>query len=124
MAIVDDDRAALAQRIEQRFDTMVAAGFVAEVERLRARADLTAELPALRAVGYRQIWRYLAGDIAWDEARRTAIVATRQLAKRQMTWLRSERNLATVAWSDSRRMESALAWMHAELERSTSSCGA
>ena len=91
VALVPEDRAALAGRIERRFDAMVDAGFVAEVENLRARGDLTEELPALRAVGYRQIWGYLDGAYDWREARLRAIVATRQLAKRQLTWLRGDR---------------------------------
>ena len=86
-----EDRAALAQRIERRFDAMVDAGFVAEVQNLWARGDLTKELPALRAVGYRQIWGHLEGAYDWQEARRRALVATRQLAKRQLTWLRGDR---------------------------------
>jgi tRNA dimethylallyltransferase len=73
-----------------RFDAMLAAGFLDEVERLRARGDLDADLPALRAVGYRQAWDHLVGSVCEGEFRRRAIDATRQLAKRQTTWLRSE----------------------------------
>jgi len=91
VALVPEDRAALARRIERRFDAMVDLGFVAEVQNLRARGDLTKELPALRAVGYRQIWGHLEGAYDWQEARRRALVATRQLAKRQLTWLRGDR---------------------------------
>ena len=87
----------LGARIERRFDAMVAHGFVAEVERLRARGDLRADLPSMRAVGYRQIWSYLDGDYGWDEARAKAIVATRQYAKRQLTWLRGDPELRSVA---------------------------
>jgi tRNA dimethylallyltransferase len=90
VAVVPDDRAALAERIERRFDAMVAAGFVDEVRRLRACGDLAPDLPALRAVGYRQSWAHLDGACDWPEARRRAIVATRRLAKRQLTWLRSD----------------------------------
>jgi len=90
IALVPEDRAVLAQRIERRFDAMVAAGFVREVENLRARGDLTPQLPALRAVGYRQVWGHLDGAYDWPEARRRALVATRQLAKRQLTWLRAD----------------------------------
>lgn len=89
-ALVPGERAALAARIERRFDAMVEAGFVAEVQKLKTRGDLTAEMPALRAVGYRQIWMYLEQRYAWPEARRRAVTATRQLAKRQLTWLRSD----------------------------------
>jgi tRNA dimethylallyltransferase len=90
IALVPESRASLAERIEQRFDAMVAQGFVAEVERLRARGDLRADMPSMRAVGYRQLWAYLDGRYGWDEARAKAIVATRQYAKRQLTWLRGD----------------------------------
>ncbi|MBS0499509.1 MAG: tRNA (adenosine(37)-N6)-dimethylallyltransferase MiaA [Burkholderiaceae bacterium] len=83
------DRAALQQRIAQRFDAMLAAGLLEEVEALRARSNLTPDLPALRCVGYRQAWQAL--DEGWPIAtlRERGIIATRQLAKRQLTWLRS-----------------------------------
>jgi tRNA dimethylallyltransferase len=90
VALVPPERAELAERIERRFDRMVRAGFVAEVQALRARGDLDADLPSMRAVGYRQIWAHLEGRCDWPEARRRAIFATRQLAKRQLTWLRSD----------------------------------
>ena len=91
VALVPADRAELRARIARRFDAMVEAGFVAEVQALKARGDLHADLPSMRAVGYRQIWAYLAGACDWEEARRRALVATGQLAKRQLTWLRSDR---------------------------------
>jgi tRNA dimethylallyltransferase len=69
---------------------MLDAGLVDEVRRLREREDLTAELPALRAVGYRQVWSFLDGQMGYEEMINQAIVATRRYAKRQMTWLRSE----------------------------------
>jgi tRNA dimethylallyltransferase len=78
-------------RIALRFDAMVESGFVAEVQALKARGDLHPDLPSMRAVGYRQIWTFLDGACDWTEARRRAIVATGQLAKRQLTWLRSDR---------------------------------
>ena len=86
------DRAWLHQRIAQRFDAMLEQGFVDEVRRLRARGDLHTELPSMRCVGYRQMWQALdqnpaAPDIA--NARELGIIATRQLAKRQITWLRA-----------------------------------
>jgi tRNA dimethylallyltransferase len=93
LALLPADRIDLGRKIADRFDRMVEAGLVAEVEQLMARADLSVDTPSMRAVGYRQIWGYLAGQYDWDEARRKSIVATRQLAKRQMTWLRSERPL-------------------------------
>lgn len=82
-------RAELWRRIEARFDAMLAAGFLDEVRRLRSRGDLGPDLPALRAVGYRQAWRYLDGVTDASTFRAEALAATRQLAKRQTTWLRS-----------------------------------
>jgi tRNA dimethylallyltransferase len=89
-AIMPDDRAALAARIRRRFTAMVEAGFIQEVQTLKARPDLTAETPSMRSVGYRQIWAYLDGAIDRAEAERRALSATRQLAKRQLTWLRAD----------------------------------
>lgn len=90
IALAPVDRTRLRERIATRFDAMLAAGFLDEVKRLRARGDLSADLPALRAVGYRQAWEYLDGDGSEGEFRQRAIHATRQLAKRQTTWLRGE----------------------------------
>jgi tRNA dimethylallyltransferase len=90
VALVPESRADLGARIERRFDSMVARGFVAEVEGLRARGDLTADMPSMRAVGYRQIFAHLEGELGWEEARAKAIFATRQYAKRQLTWLRGD----------------------------------
>ncbi|MBX3707220.1 MAG: tRNA (adenosine(37)-N6)-dimethylallyltransferase MiaA [Pseudomonadales bacterium] len=89
VALVPDDRAALHARIAARFDAMLAAGFLDEVIALRARGDLHGGLPSMRAVGYRQAWRYLEGQTSSSEFREQGIVATRQLARRQLTWLRS-----------------------------------
>lgn len=82
------DRAWLHERIGQRFDAMLAAGFLDEVRRLRARGDLHAGLPSMRSVGYRQAWEALEGTAPADSVRERGIAATRQLAKRQLTWLR------------------------------------
>ena len=95
IALVPESRAQLAERIERRFDAMVAAGFLSEVERLRARGDLDADMPAIRSVGYRQLWAHLDGRCTWQEARAKAIVATRQYAKRQLTWLRGDTRIET-----------------------------
>ena len=95
IALVPESRAQLAERIERRFDAMVAAGFLGEVERLRARGDLSSDMPAIRAVGYRQLWAHLDGRCTWQEARAKAIVATRQYAKRQLTWLRGDARIET-----------------------------
>ena len=88
-ALVPADRAVLHARIAQRFDAMLAAGLVAEVESLRARHALNAALPSMRCVGYRQVWEYLEGAYDRKALREKGIIATRQLAKRQLTWLRS-----------------------------------
>ena len=92
-ALEPSDRAVLHKRIALRFDQMLGkrddSGIVAEVARLRARGDLNPNLPSMRCVGYRQSWDYLDGRIDRATLRETGIVATRQLAKRQLTWLRS-----------------------------------
>jgi tRNA dimethylallyltransferase len=98
LAVAPRERAALHSRIEARFRAMLAAGLVEEVRRLRVTTDLTAEHPSMRAVGYRQIWQHLAGQCDLNDAVDRAIVATRQLAKRQFTWLRGR---AGVKWVDS-----------------------
>lgn len=84
------DRAALHARLAERFAAMMAAGFLGEVQGLRNRGDLTARHPAIRAVGYRQLWAHLEGEYPLAEAERRAVAATRQLAKRQLTWMRAE----------------------------------
>jgi len=86
------DRQRLRERIAQRFDQMLAQGFVEEVARLRARPDLHRGLPSMRSVGYRQIWGYLDGEYDYERMRELGITATRQFAKRQVTWLRRERH--------------------------------
>lgn len=92
-ALEPSDRAVLHARIAARFDAMLGTrddeGLVAEVARLRARGDLNLSLPSMRCVGYRQTWEYLDGTIPRDELRETGIAATRQLCKRQLTWLRA-----------------------------------
>ncbi len=89
LAVAPLERRVLHERIAQRFDAMLVAGFVDEVAALRRRGDLHPDLPSMRAVGYRQVWEYLAGNSTYDEMREKGIAATRQLAKRQLTWLRS-----------------------------------
>jgi tRNA dimethylallyltransferase len=95
-ALVPVDRVALRRRLEQRFDAMLVAGFLAEVATLHRRPDLHAGLPAIRSVGYRQLWEHCAGQCSLDEARGRAITATAQLAKRQMTWLRGDGSFETL----------------------------
>jgi len=90
IALMPPDRVELRKRITLRLDNMLQNGFIEEVEGLYQRGDLNAEMPSIRAVGYRQVWAYLAGDYGFNEMREKAIIATAQLAKRQMTWLRKE----------------------------------
>jgi tRNA dimethylallyltransferase len=93
VALIPADRARLHEALARRFEQMMAAGFLDEVRRLRGRGDLTDAHPAIRAVGYRQLWSHLAGAYPLETAVSRAIAATRQLAKRQMTWLRSMSNI-------------------------------
>ncbi len=90
--ISPQQRETLHARIAQRFYLMLEQGFIEEVRDLQQRGDLTVDLPSMRAVGYRQVWQYLAGEFTEAEMPLKAIYATRQLAKRQLTWLRSETN--------------------------------
>ncbi|SNY52766.1 tRNA dimethylallyltransferase [Arsukibacterium tuosuense] len=87
-AIAPTDRALLHQRIADRFQQMLANGFEQEVIRLKSQPQLHADLPAMRCVGYRQVWQYLDGEFSYNEMIDKGIAATRQLAKRQLTWLR------------------------------------
>jgi len=90
LVVCPESRQVLHQRIEKRFHKMLELGFLEEVKALRARGDLDPSVPAMRCVGYRQAWRYLDGEIDISEMTVRAIEATRQLAKRQLTWLRQE----------------------------------
>ncbi|WP_396588501.1 tRNA (adenosine(37)-N6)-dimethylallyltransferase MiaA [Bermanella sp. R86510] len=93
LAVCPLDRKVLHMRIEQRFEQMLEQGFIEEVRTLYERGDLHTDLPSIRAVGYRQAWSYLAGELNQEEMIYKGIVATRQLAKRQLTWLRSWDNI-------------------------------
>lgn len=90
VGLIPRDRQTLAERINRRFQAMLERGFVGEVERLLALPEMQGDRPALRAVGYRQLARFLRGDCTRTEAEQQALTATRQLAKRQLTWLRRE----------------------------------
>ncbi|WXF87898.1 tRNA (adenosine(37)-N6)-dimethylallyltransferase MiaA [Pseudomonas syringae pv. atrofaciens] len=98
LAIAPADRKVLHQRIALRFEQMLDQGFLDEVLALRSRGDLHSGLPSIRAVGYRQVWDHLDGKLTRDEMQERGIIATRQLAKRQFTWLRSWKDLH---WLDS-----------------------
>jgi len=89
LALVPSDRGALHRRIEERFDAMLERGLIEELRGLRKRYALRPELPSMRCVGYRQAWQFLEGEFDRDELRNRGIFATRQLAKRQLTWLRA-----------------------------------
>lgn len=104
-AIAPADRKILHQRIEMRFQMMLNAGFEDEVRALYQRGDLHPDLPSIRCVGYRQMWSYLAGEISYDDMVYRGICATRQLAKRQLTWLRGWEG---VHWLDSELPEQSL----------------
>jgi tRNA dimethylallyltransferase len=97
IVLAPPEREVLHRRIEARLDAMLEQGFLDEVQRLRRRGDLDARFPALRAVGYRQAWMYLEGELSADEWVDRALVATRQYARRQLTWLRAE---AGAHWVD------------------------
>ncbi len=104
-AIAPASRELLHQRIEQRFHQMLASDFEAEVRALFARGDLHTDMPSIRCVGYRQMWSYIEGEISHDEMVYRGICATRQLAKRQITWLRGWDG---VHWLDSEKPQQAL----------------
>jgi tRNA dimethylallyltransferase len=93
LALVPSDRGALHRRIEERFDAMLKVGLVEELSALRERYALRPGLPSMRCVGYRQAWQFLEGEIDRGELRNRGIFATRQLAKRQLTWLRGTRGI-------------------------------
>ena len=109
------NRSWLHDRIAQRFDAMLAAGFMNEVKALRARGDLHADLPAMRCVGYRQAWEALEGISPMAELRDKGIFATRQLAKRQLTWLRSMPQRCVVACDDRTAVEQVLSTVKAHI---------
>ena len=115
-AIAPQDRSILHERIALRFQKMMDLGFEEEVKRLFLREDLHIDLPSIRCVGYRQIWEYLQGDISLDEAIYKGICATRQLAKRQITWLRGWKD--EITWLDSLNPEQAKLTMIDKIEKS------
>lgn len=98
IAIAPQDRAVLHERIALRMQNMLSAGFIDEVRKLHNRGDLTISLPSIRSVGYQQVWKYLDGEFTYLEMQEKAIIATRQFAKRQLTWLR---HWPDVNWFDS-----------------------
>ena len=109
IALLPGDRAQLAERIAGRFAHMLERGLVAEVEKLFQRRDLHREMPSLRTVGYRQVWEYLTGGVKYSEMCEKVVFATRQLAKRQLTWLRAYPGVNSVGMSDKVPIEECLA---------------
>lgn len=108
IAISPSERAQLHARIAERFRQMLALGFVDEVRALYQRGDLNTQMPSIRAVGYRQVWDYLDGLCSYDDMVERGIIATRQLAKRQITWLRSWPDLHWLETNDPHLLENAL----------------
>jgi tRNA dimethylallyltransferase len=96
LALLPEPRSDLHAKIEARLDQMLESGFINEIKKLMKHTDLTGDHGPMRAVGYRQFWSYVSGDIGFEEARSMALAATRQLAKRQLTWLRSEQDVYSV----------------------------
>ncbi len=105
IALVPSERKVLHERISARFDAMLKAGLVEEVKKLRLQFDLHPNMSSMRCVGYRQAWQYLDGEITQAEMRDRGIIATRQLAKRQLTWLRSMEGVTELDCLDSMMME-------------------
>ena len=117
LALAPAERSVLHERIAVRFREMLEQGLLEEVSRLRGRGDLHADLPAMRAVGYRQVWNYLAGQYDREEMLHKAVVATRQLAKRQLTWLRSWPDLHWLESDDPALLDKALALLEPLLDK-------
>lgn len=107
-SIAPCDRKILHQRIEQRFDAMLAQGLIEEVKTFHQDERIHAEMPSMRCVGYRQVWDYLDGKLTFEEMRERGVIATRQLAKRQLTWLRSWPNLYQLETNDAKVLAKAL----------------
>ena len=115
LSLEPTDRSWLHKRIEQLFDDMLTNGFLDEVKVLRARGDLTPDLPAMRCVGYRQAWEALDGTLPMSELRDRGVFATRQLAKRQITWLRSLPQRTVLEADGQDVLKQALAWVDRQL---------
>jgi tRNA dimethylallyltransferase len=109
LALLPLDRAQLAERIARRFAQMLERGLVTEVEKLFQRHDLNPEMPSIRTVGYRQVWEYLTGTVKYSQMCEKAVIATRQLAKRQLTWLRAYPGVNSIGMSDKVPVEESLA---------------
>ena len=108
LAIIPDNRAVLHQRIETRFKQMIEQNFIAEVQELFERPELNLNLPSIRAVGYRQVWQYLEGTLGHEQMVEKGIVATRQMAKRQLTWLRNNWVFKQIRMEDTEKLRETL----------------
>jgi tRNA dimethylallyltransferase len=104
-SIIPQERSALHKIIQHRFDDMLTAGLVSEVEYLLSSFNLDPDMPSMRSVGYRQVWEYLQGKLDYDEMREKGIIATRQLAKRQLTWLRGWQQITPLKSGDSNNLQ-------------------
>jgi len=105
-----EDRTELRIRLEHRFDQMLSHGLLDEVRSLMERPELTSDHPSMRSVGYRQAWQHLQGDTDFETMRESAIIATRQLAKRQMTWLRREHTAHQISVGSTLNIQAVLDW--------------
>lgn len=120
MALIPGDRAALHQRIAARFEEMLELGLINEVRALREDYDLKPSLPSMRCVGYRQAWQYLDGEFGMGTLRDKAVAATRQLAKRQLTWLRAMEGVTTFDCLAEDLLEQVGEWLKRNLDRAFS----
>ena len=114
LAITPKERSTLHDRIAQRYEQMIALGFEQEVMKLKSRGDLHTDLPSIRCVGYRQMWQYLDGEYDYDEMIFRGICATRQLAKRQLTWLRNWPNLHWLITDDATNLAQVLSLLETD----------
>lgn len=115
LAVMPQERSELHDRIARRFDIMLEQGFVDEVRTLWDRGDLDLQMPSVRCVGYRQVWEYFAGTWDYDTMKFKGVVATRQLAKRQVTWLRSWENLNWIDTHDTNLLQNALKFIEGSI---------
>jgi tRNA dimethylallyltransferase len=117
ISLEPSDRSRLHQNLEKRFDEMLTGGLLEEVELLRKNLALHGDLPAIRSVGYRQVWEYLSGEVDQVEMRYKALAATRQLGKRQLTWLRAIAGRKTFDPFNPRELEAALEYCKQSLRK-------
>jgi tRNA dimethylallyltransferase len=116
VALVPSRREVLHERIARRFDGMIELGLVDELRRLREEYGLDLSMPSMRCVGYRQVWQYLDGELSLAGLREKAIAATRQLAKRQLTWLRSMKDATEFDCLDENLTQMVLEYLRREIE--------